>query len=150
MSVLWWMRTRGLWKRPDESDWLGLTLVSGALQSKSLIQFFADRWDYVPSLCFGPRSNNGRDNGSYGDFLQKNLRQPTVAPGLLYLVPLNPQQSTCPTLPLETPGYSQASLTHFPLGSLLIAPGSWNTQGFVCDIQESFSQFCGISVIKFW
>ena len=138
-----------MWKLPDESDWLSLTLVSGALQSKSLIQFFADRWDYVPSLCFGPRPNNGRGNGSNVDFLQKNLCQSTVAPGLLHLVPLNPQQSTCPMLPLETPGYSQASLTRSPSGSLLIALGSWNTQGFFCDIQESFFQSCGISVIKF-
>ena len=39
----------------------------------------------------------------------------------------------------ETPGHSQASLGQSPVGSLLLSPGSWCTQGFVCAFQESVS-----------
>ena len=36
-----------------------------------------------------------------------------------------------PTPPPETPGQSQESLAQTLLGSLLLSPGSWCTQGFV-------------------
>ena len=36
-----------------------------------------------------------------------------------------------PTPPLETPGYSLASLGQFLVGSLLLSPGSWCAQGSV-------------------
>ena len=39
----------------------------------------------------------------------------------------------------ETPGHSQASLGGSPVGSLLLSPGSWCVQGFVCVRQESVS-----------
>ena len=46
LSALWWIRIRGLWKLPDGRDWvrgkLGLVLMSGAMLSKSLIQFSVD------------------------------------------------------------------------------------------------------------
>ena len=47
-----------------------------------------------------------------------------------------------PTPPLETPGHSQASLGQSLVGSLLLSPGSWCTQGSVCALQESVSQSC--------
>ena len=34
----------------------------------------------------------------------------------------------------ETPGLSQASLGQSLVGSLLLSPGSWCTQGFVCGL----------------
>ena len=50
------------------------------------------------------------------------------------------------TLLTETPEYSQASLTQSLVGPLLIFPGSWCTQGFVCALQECISpvlwKFC--------
>ena len=57
------------------------------------------------------------------------LRGPSPAAGLLH-----------PTPPLETPGHSQASLGESLVGSLLLSPGSWCAQGFVCALQESVSQ----------
>jgi len=45
-----------------------------------------------------------------------------------------------PTPLLETPGPSWASLGQPSVGSLLLSPGSWSTQGFVCALQESVSQ----------
>ena len=50
------------------------------------------------------------------------------------------------TLPMETPGYSQASLGQFLLGSLVLSPGSWCTQDFPCVLQESVSPV----LCKFW
>ena len=51
-----------------------------------------------------------------------------------------------PTSPPETPGHAQASLDRSLVGSLLLSPGSWCTQGFVCALQESVSpvlwKFC--------
>ena len=48
--------------------------------------------------------------------------------------------------PLETPGHSEASLPQSPVGSLLLSPGSWCTQGFLCVLQEPVSlilcKFC--------
>ena len=47
-----------------------------------------------------------------------------------------------PTPLLETPGHSQASLGQRLVGSLLLSPGSWCTQGFVCALHESVSPIC--------
>ena len=51
-----------------------------------------------------------------------------------------------PMPPLETPGHSQTSLGQSLVGSLLLSPRSWCTQGFVCALWESVSpvlcKFC--------
>ena len=44
-----------------------------------------------------------------------------------------------PTPLPETPGHSWASLGQFLVGSLLLSPGSWCTQGSVCALPESVS-----------
>ena len=51
-----------------------------------------------------------------------------------------------PTPPPETPGPSQAGLGQSLVGSLLLSPGSWYTQGSVCALQESVSPV----LCKFW
>ena len=51
-----------------------------------------------------------------------------------------------PTPPPETPGHSGASLGQSFVGSLLLSPRSWCTQGFVCALQESVSPV----LCKFW
>ena len=53
-----------------------------------------------------------------------------------------------PTPPLETPGHSWASLDQSLVGSLLLSPASWHTQGFVCILHSLFPQSCVSSVIK--
>ena len=63
--------------------------MSGAMLSKSLIQFSVDGQDCVPSFLFGLRSNYGRGHGGNGDFLPKGLR-----PALLCSVTLTLQQAT--------------------------------------------------------
>ena len=51
-----------------------------------------------------------------------------------------------PTPPLETPGHPRASLGQSLVGSLLLSPGSWCTQGFACALQESVPPV----LCKFW
>ena len=51
-----------------------------------------------------------------------------------------------PTPPMETLGHSQAILGQSLVGSWLLSPGSWCTQGFVCALKESFSPV----LCKFW
>ena len=52
----------------------------------------------------------------------------------------DPAEGHSRPMPLpETPGLSQASLGQSLVGSLLLSPGSWCTQGFVCVLQESVS-----------
>ena len=43
------------------------------------------------------------------------------------------------TPPLETPGHSRASLGQSLVGSLLLSPGSWCSQGSVCALAVSVS-----------
>ena len=109
--------------------------------SKSLIQFSTDGLGCVPSLLFDLRPNYGRSNEDNVDLLQ------------------NVQCTHCctqcsnsaaghhrPTPPPETPGHSQASLGRSLVGSLLLYPGSWCTQGSVCALRESVSPV----LCKFW
>ena len=59
----------------------------------------------------------------------------------------NPATGHCQPTPLpETPGHSWASLGQSLMGSLLLFPGSWCTQGFVCALQETVSPV----LCKFW
>ena len=51
-----------------------------------------------------------------------------------------------PTTLLETPVHSRASVGPSLVGSLLLSPGSWCTQGSVCAFQESVSPV----LCKFW
>ena len=44
-----------------------------------------------------------------------------------------------PTPPPETPGHSWANLGQSLVGSLLLSPGSWCAQGFICALQVSVS-----------
>ena len=142
LSALWRIRLRGLCKFPDGRDWLwgnlGLVLMwwwgGGAMLRKSLIQFLVDGWGYVASLLFGLRPNYSRGNGRNGDLLQKDLCQHCC------IQCPDPMTAHCqPMPPPETPEHSQASLAQSLVGSLLLSPGSWCTQGFVCILQESVS-----------
>ena len=51
-----------------------------------------------------------------------------------------------PTPPWENPGHSQASLGQSLVGPLLLSPGSWCAQGFICAFQGSVSAV----LCKFW
>ena len=125
-----------------ETSWGGnwvLFWEGRAMLSKSLFQFSVDGWGCVPSLLFDLRPNYGEDNG---DLHQKVLcthcctQHPQPCSRLW---PLTHSSAT-------TPGHSWASLGQYLVGSLLLSPGSWCTQGFVCAILESVSPV----LWKFW
>ena len=62
------------------------------------------------------------------------------------LYPVLPTSSRPPMPLLEIPGHSRASLGQSLVGSLLLSPGSWCTQGSICTLQESISSV----LCKFW
>ena len=126
-----------MWKLPDGRDWLwgnlGLALMGKAMLSKSLIQFSFDVWGCVLSLCLAEG----------GDRLQKGLCQPPCGSQDCYIQHPGPcgRPHLCQRL-LDT----QSSLAQPLAGSLLLSPGSWCTQTFVCALQASVSpdlwKFC--------
>ena len=105
--------------------------------SKSLIQPSGDGQGYGPSLLFDLRPNYGGGNEDNGDLLQKvpcihcRTQCPDAEAGHLQPTPLP-----------ETPGHSQISLDQSLAGSLLLSPGSWCTQAFVCAFQETDPDLC--------
>ena len=107
---------------PEGRDWLkgklSRVLMGGAIPSKFLIQFSVNRLGCVPSLLFD-LSNEGNCN---------LIQKVSCSPG--------------PMPPPETPGHSWASLSQSPLGSLLLSPGSWYTQGFFVPSKSLFCQSC--------
>ena len=80
--------------------------------------------------------------------VMKIMGPPSVGPmrALLHSVHQPCSSHRQPTPPLGTPGHSQASLGQPLVGSLLLSPGSWCAQGFVCALQESVSPV----QCKFW
>ena len=82
-----------------------------------------------------------------GGMLSKSLVQLSVLGQGCVLSGPNPAAGHCRPMPLlETPVHSQASLGQSLVGSLLLSPGSWCTQDFVCALLESVSTV----LCKFW
>ena len=97
--------------------WLHLFILSGVISPLFSSSMLGTHWP-----------------GDNGDLLQKVL--------CLHCCAQCPRLCSShgrPTLPPETPGHSQASLRQSLVGSFLLSPGSWCTQGFVCALQESVS-----------
>ena len=106
--------------------------MGGAMFSKSLIQFSVDEPGCVPFLLLDLRPNYGGGNEDNGNLLQK-------VP-CMHCFASNPEAGHRRPMPLpETPGHSWACLDQFFVGSLLLYPGSWCIQAFVCALQESVS-----------
>ena len=116
--------------------------------SKSLIQFSVDGWSCVPSMLLDLRPNHGGANEDSGDLLQKvpctHCCTQCLRPKPGHRLPMPPP---------ETPGHSWASLGQFLVGSLLLSPGSWYIEGFICALQVSVSPllcnfwwfYCGVN-----
>ena len=107
--------------------------------SKSLIQFSVYGAGCGSSLLFDLKPNYG---GSYEHTSFKG----SYAFIASFSAPNTAAGHHRPTSPLETPGHAQASLGQSLVGSLLLSPGSWLTQSFICALQESVSPV----LCKFW
>ena len=93
----------------------------------------------LPAIYLGP--NYGGSNEYNDDLLQKIP--------CLYCYTQCPQPCSRPPLTHASAGDSRTpagNLGQSPVGSLLLSPGSWCTQGFVCAIEESVSPV----LCKFW
>ena len=108
-----------------------------AVLNKSFIQLSVNGWGCVPSLLFDLRPNYGGGNEDDGNLLQK--------------VPCTHCCTQWPqpcSRPLPTHAFTSNSWTFIGklgqslVGSLLLSPGSWCTQGIVCAIQGSVSHSC--------
>ena len=159
LSALWRMWIRGLCKFLNGRNWLcgklGLALVGRAMQSKYFIQLPADVWACVPwVVVVWPEMAHPGVCSLYvwpnGDLLQEDLWQHVAPPRTATSSALTPCQATVyPRLHQRIPNTLSQNLAQSLMGSLLLSPGSWCTQDFVCALQESlFPQSCGNSVIK--
>ena len=109
----------------------------GAMLSNSLIMFSADGWGCVPSLFFDLRPNYGGGNEDNGDCLHKIL---CITAALN--APTLPADHCWPTLPLETPGHSQAILGQSPGSLLLFLLGPGAHKVLFVPSKCLFPQFC--------
>ena len=115
--------------------------------SKSLIQFYVEGWGCVPSLLF-----------TWGQTMVEVMKIMVTSfkrshAGTAAFSAPRPAADHCrPTHPPETPRHLQASLGQSLVGSLLLFPGSWCTQGYVFAGREFISEACvsfGISTPVF-
>ena len=105
--------------------------------SKSLIQFSVDGWGFVPSLLF-------------------TWDQTMVEVMKIMATSFIRSHACTATLSAPNPAAGHHQPTNLPeiwaslgqslVGSLLLSPGSWYTQGSVCALQESVSPV----LCKFW
>ena len=128
---------------------LDLVLMGRAMLSKSLIQFSVDGWNCVPSLLF----TWGQTIREVMKITVTSFKRPQARTAALS-APEAAAGHFRPAPLQETPGHFRACLGQSLVGSLLLSPGSWCTQGFVCALQEydapvCFPQSCGSSIIKF-
>ena len=122
-------------RETDCGGWkLGLVLMGRPMLSKSLIQFSVDGWGCVPSLYLTWEQTMVEVVKIMVTYFKRShahtdaLSAPDPAAGHHGPTPLP-----------EIPGHSQASLGQSLVESLLLSPGSWCTQGFVCALQVSVS-----------
>ena len=86
----------------------------------------------LPVIYLGPDYGGGNEDN--GDLLQK-----VHACTATHSAPSPAAGHHRPAPPPETAGHSQASLGQSLVGSLLLSPGTWCTQGSVCALQASLA-----------
>ena len=105
--------------------------------SISLIQFSVDGWSCVPSLLLTWGQTMVEVMKVMATSLKRSQACTATAHGP------NPAAGHHRPMPsLETLEHLQAGLGHSLVASLVLPPGSWYAQGFVCALQESAFQSC--------
>ena len=115
--------------------------MSGAMLSKSLIQFSVGGQGCVPSLLF----TWGQTTVEVMKIMATSFKRSHACTASLS-APDPAADNRKPTPLPETPRHSWAYRGQLLVGSLLLSPGSWCTQGSVCALQESVSSV----LCKFW
>ena len=113
--------------------------MCGAMFSKSLIQFSVDGWGCVPLLLF----TWGQTMVEVMEIMVTSFKRSHAC---TFSAPSPPAGRCRPAPLLETPGHLGISPGQSLVGSLLLSPGSWWAQGFVCALLESVSSV----LCKFW
>ena len=109
--------------------------------TKSLIQFSVDGWICVSSLLF----SWGQTMVEVMKIMATSFKRSHACTAILSAP--NPAAGHHQPTPLpETPGHSQASLSQSLVGSLLLSPGTWYTQGFFVPSKSLFPQSCVSSI----
>ena len=103
--------------------------------NKSLIQFSVNGWSWAPFLLF----TWSQTMVEVMKIMVTSFKRSHACTATLS-DPNPPAGHHRPTPLLETPGHSRANLGQSLVGSLLLSPGSWHTQGSVYALQESISQ----------
>ena len=139
LSALWCIR--GLWKLPDGRDWLkgklGLVLMCRAVLSKSYSDFLLMGGAVFPPSCL-----------TWGQTMVEVMKKMEASSQRSHARTAELSALDCAaghhwhTPLLETPGHSRASLGQSLVGSLILSPGSWCTQGFVCASKSLFPWSC--------
>ena len=113
---------------------MGFLLMGRAMLSKPLIQFSVDGWVCVPPCCL----TWDQTMVEVMKIMATSFKSSHVCTATLSAP--DPAAGHCRPTPLwETSGLSCASLAPSLVGLLLLFPGSWCTQAFVCALQESVS-----------
>ena len=98
-------------------------------------------------LSLGDYRLYSRANGDLQEGSHQGSPSRTDAAG----VPVPVASHCLPSPPQETLQHSQVGLAQSPVGSLLLSPGSWCTQGFACALQEwslCFPHSCGAPAVR--
>ena len=115
--------------------------MGGAMLSKILIQFSVVGWGCVPFLLF----TWGQTMVEVMKIMETSVKKSHACTAALSA--LDPAAGHhYPMPPLETPGHSQTSLGQSLVGPLLLSPGSWCVQRFLCALEESVSPV----LCRFW
>ena len=116
---------------------MGLVLMSGAMISKSLIQFSVEGWGHAPYLLF----TWGQTVVQVEKIMLTSFKM-SHAHTVRVSAPYYASDNCRPTGPLETPRHSWASLGLSLVGSLFLSSGAWYAWDSVCALQEAISQSC--------
>ena len=112
--------------------------------SKSLIQFFVDGWNCVPSLLFTWGQTTVEVMKIMVTSFRRTYCQHTTAPRTVVVRAPDLMAGHCQPMPLlETPGHSQGSLSQSLVVSLLLSPRLLCTRFCSCPPRDYFPVLCG-------
>ena len=117
--------------------------------SKSLIYLSAEGWAVLPLLVVWPEATQSWTlQALWWGYWQppRGLIQTWISQHCCCQCPCHHGRPSWPAPPQETLKHSQAGLAQSSMGSLLLSPGYWYGQGFVCALQQSLVSSSSVEV----